>query len=80
MKNRIDEIYQSHINSIEFIERAREVDVDISWLQDKLCFEDMAKLEEDISSYHINNGKAFFQSGFYFAWELFKQCQNDGKE
>jgi hypothetical protein len=74
MAQRIEEIYQNYLDSIEFVKMAREADTDISWLEDKLDREDWLRLEEEISSYHLNNGKAYFVSGFRFAWELFEQC------
>lgn len=76
MPKRIEEIYNSYIDSLEFVKMAREADTDISWLNEKLSPDDMFRLEEEISSYHLNNGKAYFVSGFRFAWELFEQCRD----
>jgi len=74
MPDRIKEIYQSYVNSKEFEKRAKGAEVDISWLEEKLCKEDMMKLEESITTYHVNNGRIFFLYDRFFYPHLFQNA------
>jgi hypothetical protein len=79
LSGRINEIYQSYINSAEFEKKAKEAEIDISWLEEILSQEELLKLEESITKYYLANGKLIFEGGFFYAWDLFTECANKGK-
>jgi hypothetical protein len=72
--NRISNIYQNFLDSHEYDKKFKNLDFDISWLEDKLIPEDILKLEETITKYSSLNYKTIFECGFIYAWELFNQC------
>lgn len=73
--DRILKIYQSFLKSREYDEKFKNIDFDISWLNEKLTTKDILKLEDIIVRYASLNYKTMFKCGFAYAWELFTQCE-----
>ncbi|SHL27912.1 hypothetical protein SAMN02745136_04542 [Anaerocolumna jejuensis DSM 15929] len=73
--NRISAIYYSFLQSHEYDENFKNIEFDISWLEQKLEISDILKLEELIMSYNLQTYQTTFECGFTYAWELFYECQ-----
>lgn len=69
--NKISTLYYDFINCKENQHELVDVTFDISWLDGKVNYDEMIKLEEIISAYGSQNGKVLFESGFRCAWKLF---------
>lgn len=73
--NRISAIYYTFLQSHEYDENFKNIEFDISWLEQKLEISDILKLEELIMSYNLQTYQTTFECGFTYAWELFYECQ-----
>lgn len=72
MKNdKIISIYNSFLNSSEYQQIFRNINFDLTWLDEKLSVRDLLKLEDMISAYANCNNSTHFECGFRYAWELF---------
>lgn len=74
-EKRLTMIYQSFINTREYDKINQKAALNLSWLENKLDYKDLLKLEEAVTSYTAQNEKNMFESGFVFAWELFQECK-----
>lgn len=76
--SKIETIYQSFIQSKEFETNVSEKkDIDLDWIKPCLNQMQYLKLEQNISSYAMQNEKDMFEYGFLYAWELFHSCVCD---
>lgn len=77
--DKIKKIYHTYIESLEYVDSLTENLIDISWLKQKLNYEEYTKLEELILAYASQNDEILFKSGFQFAWDLCRQCNADNR-
>lgn len=78
-EDRISNIYTNFVNSLEYEKRLEKIDIDLSWLEKILDYEEFILLEEMITYHNGLNEEIMFKSGFRYAWELFNQCsQSEG--
>ncbi len=73
--NRLSDMYYNFLQSNEFDEAFKNIEFDISWLEEKLNCSDILKLEEVITSYNLQIYETTFECGFAYAWKLFHECQ-----
>lgn len=73
-RDRITEIFYMIIEKPEYSELLLKNVYDISWLKQRLEYEEYTRLEDIILAYGCKNDEILFSAGFQFAWELFQQC------
>ena len=59
------------MQSYEYDKSLKNVDFDISWLEEKLEFTNILKLEEIITTYNIQSHLTIFEYGFDYACKYF---------
>jgi len=72
--SKMSALYYDFINSKENQHELVNITFDISWLDGKVNYDEIIKLEEIISAYGSQIGKVLFEGGFRYAWELFREA------
>lgn len=73
--SRLSDICYSFMQSHEYNHIFKSIIFDIKWLEDKLDFSDISKLENIIMNYSLQIYQTSFECGFTYGWQLFHECQ-----